>query len=153
MQAGEEFGAVPYGLEALNVMRIEKGHVTANELNGTTTALNLGMGRMVSKAKDSIGSKLSERPGLNEPDALKLVGLKPVNPDHTVPAGAHLMTKGTKVTAPNDQGYVTSACYSPNLGHHIALGFLKSGDTRRDDVTARGALRASFVEAGGCSFL
>ena len=130
MQAGEEFDVVPYGLEALNVMRIEKGHVTGNELNGTTTALNLGMGRMVSKTKDSIGSKLSERPGLNEPDALKLVGLKPVNPEHKVPAGAHLMTKRDKVTASNDQGYVTSACYSPNLGCHIALGFLKSGDSR-----------------------
>ena len=134
MQAGEAFNVVPYGLEALNVMRIEKGHATANELNGTTTALNLGMGKMVSKAKDSIGSTLSERPGLNEPDALKLVGLKPVKPDHSVPAGAHLMTKGTKVTASNDQGYVTSACYSPNLGCHIALGFLKSGDTRIGEI-------------------
>lgn len=134
MQAGEEFDVVPYGLEALNVMRIEKGHATANELNGTTTALNLGMGKMVSKAKDSIGSKLSERPGLNESDALKLVGLKPVNPEHKVPAGAHLMTKGDKVQAKNDQGYVTSACYSPNLGCHIALGFLKSGDTRIGEI-------------------
>lgn len=134
MQAGEEYEVVPYGLEALNVMRIEKGHATANELNGTTTALNLGMGKMVSKAKDSIGSKLSERTGLNEADALKLVGLKPVNPDHKVPAGAHLMTKGTEVIATNDQGYVTSACYSPNLGCHIALGFLKSGDTRIGEI-------------------
>ncbi|MBM2414346.1 sarcosine oxidase subunit alpha family protein [Marivita cryptomonadis] len=134
MQAGEEFDVVPYGLEALNVMRIEKGHATANELNGTTTALNLGMGKMVSKAKDSIGSKLSERPGLNEPDALKLVGLKPVDPEHKVPAGAHLMTKGDTVQAKNDQGYVTSACYSPNLGCHIALGFLKSGDTRIGEI-------------------
>jgi sarcosine oxidase subunit alpha len=134
MAAGEEFDVVPYGLEALNVMRIEKGHATTNELNGTTTALNLGMGRMVSKAKDSIGSIMSERPGLNEDDTLKLVGLKPVNPEHEVPAGAHLMTKGTKVTGANDQGYVTSACYSPNLGHHIALGFLKTGDTRLGEV-------------------
>ncbi|SHH55804.1 sarcosine oxidase subunit alpha family protein [Marivita hallyeonensis] len=134
MTAGEEFDVVPYGLEALNVMRIEKGHVTANELNGTTTALNLGMGRMVSKTKDSIGSVLSERPGMNEEDALKLVGLKPVDLSNNVPAGAHLLTKGAKVTATNDQGYVTSACYSPNLGHHIALGFLKSGDSRIGEV-------------------
>jgi len=134
MQAGAEFDVVPYGTEALGVMRIEKGHATGNELNGTITALNLGMDRMVSKKKDSIGSVLSEREGLNEADALKLVGLKPVNPDHTVPAGAHLMTKGTKVSAANDQGYVTSACYSPNLGCHIALAYLKSGDTRMGEV-------------------
>ncbi len=132
--AGEEFDAVVYGTEALGVMRIEKGHAAGNELNGTTTALNLGMGRMVNKKKDSIGSTLSERNGLNTADALKLVGLKPVDPANPVPAGAHLMTKGTPVDAAHDQGYVTSACFSPNLGHHIAIGYLKSGDTRLGEV-------------------
>ncbi|KGL02774.1 sarcosine oxidase subunit alpha family protein [Thalassobacter sp. 16PALIMAR09] len=132
--AGEEFDAVVYGTEALGVMRIEKGHAAGNELNGTTTALNLGMARMVNKKKDSIGSTLSERPGLNEDDALKLVGLRPVDPTNPVPAGAHLMTKGTPVDAAHDQGYVTSACYSPNLGHHIAIGYLKSGDARMGEV-------------------
>ncbi len=134
MEAGAEFDVVPYGTEALGVMRIEKGHAAGNELNGTTTALNLGMGRMVSKKKDSIGSTLSEREGLNEDDALKLVGFKPVDPENPVPAGAHLMTKGTPVDAAHDQGYVTSACYSPNLGHAIGIGFLKSGDTRIGEV-------------------
>ena len=132
--AGEEFDAVVYGTEALGVMRIEKGHAAGNELNGTTTALNLGMGRMVNKKKDSIGSTLSEREGLNTEDALKLVGLKPVDPENPVPAGAHLMTKGDPVDAAHDQGYVTSACYSPNLGHHIALAYLKSGDARLGEV-------------------
>lgn len=128
--AGEEYDAVVYGTEALGVMRIEKGHAAGNELNGTTTALNLGMGRMVNKKKDSIGSTLSEREGLNTDDALKLVGLKPVDPGKPVPAGAHLMTKGDPTDAAHDQGYVTSACFSPNLGHHIAIGYLKSGDAR-----------------------
>ncbi|WP_425040958.1 sarcosine oxidase subunit alpha family protein [Primorskyibacter sp. S187A] len=132
--AGEEFDAVVYGTEALGVMRIEKGHAAGNELNGTTTALNLGMGRMVNKKKDSIGSTLSEREGLNTDDALKLVGLKPVDPKNPVPAGAHLINAGERATAANDQGYVTSACYSPNLGHHIALAYLKSGDTRMGEI-------------------
>ncbi len=134
MEAGAEFDVVPYGTEALGVMRIEKGHAAGNELNGTTTALNLGMGRMVSKNKDSIGSTLSEREGLKEDDALKLVGFKPVDPANTVPAGAHLMTKGSPVDAAHDQGYVTSACYSPNLGFAIGIGFLKSGDARIGEV-------------------
>jgi sarcosine oxidase subunit alpha len=134
MEAGAEFDVVPYGTEALGVMRIEKGHAAGNELNGTTTALNLGMGRMVSKKKDSIGSTLSEREGLNEPDALKLVGFRPVDPGNAVPAGAHLMSKGSPVDAAHDQGYVTSACYSPNLGHAIGIGFLKSGDTRMGEI-------------------
>ncbi|MDP4063748.1 Sarcosine oxidase subunit alpha [Rhodobacteraceae bacterium IMCC1933] len=134
MQAGEEFDAVPYGTEALGVMRIEKGHAAGNELNGTTTALNLGMARMVSKTKDSIGSTLSERSGLKREDALKLVGLRPVNPANPVPAGSHLMSKGDPVDAAHDQGYVTSACFSPNLGHFIALAYVKSGDSRMGEI-------------------
>ena len=134
MHAGEEFEAIPYGTEALGVMRIEKGHAAGNELNGTTSALNLGMERMVSKKKDSIGSTLSERVGLNTDDALKLVGLRPVDPKNPVPAGSHLMTRGDPVDAAHDQGYVTSACYSPNLGCSIALAYLKSGDNRKGEI-------------------
>ncbi len=134
MAAGEEFGVCAYGTEALGVMRIEKGHAAGNELNGTTTAFNLGMGRMVSSAKDSIGAVLSRRVGLNNDDALKLVGVIPCDAKNPVPAGAHLMTKGTTIDAAHDQGYVTSACYSPSYGHDIGLGFLKSGDSRMGEI-------------------
>ncbi|WP_333683300.1 sarcosine oxidase subunit alpha family protein [Pontibaca methylaminivorans] len=134
MAAGEEFGVVPYGTEALGVMRIEKGHAAGNELNGTTTALNLGMGRMVSKKKDSIGSTMSEREGMNLPDALRLVGFKPVDSSQKVTAGAHLMTRSGPVDAANDQGYITSACYSPILNSSIGLGFLKDGANRMGEI-------------------
>ena len=134
MDVGKEFDAIAYGVEALGVMRIEKGHPVGNELNGTTTALNLGMGRMVSDKKESIGSVLSKREGLNRDDALKLVGLKSQKPNQPITAGGHLMTKGTPVNAQHDQGYVTSACYSPMLGCHIALGLLKSGDKRKGEM-------------------
>jgi len=134
MQAGEEFGVTPYGTEALGVMRIEKGHVTGNELNGTTTARDLGMGRMVSDKKDSIGAVLSRREGLNLPDGLRLVGLKPKIAKTHILAGAHLLEKGADMTVANDLGYVTSACYSPNLQSHIALGFLKAGERRMGDI-------------------
>ena len=134
MEKGKEFDATPYGTEALGVMRIEKGHATGNELNGTTTALNLGMGRMVSKKKDSIGSILSERAGLNEPDALMQVGLRPVNASEPVVAGSHLMVKTGPVNAKTDQGYITSAAYSPTLKTSIGLGFLKDGGNRKGEI-------------------
>ena len=130
MQDGAEFDVTPYGTEALGVMRIEKGHAAGNELNGTTTALNLGMGRMVSKAKDSIGSKLSERDGLNETNALMLVGIKPIDPAQKITAGGHLMKADGPVDAAHDQGYVTSAAYSPGMGSMIGLGLLKDGGNR-----------------------
>ena len=130
MEEGEEFDVVPYGTEALGVMRIEKGHAAGNELNGTTTANNLGMGRMVSKKKDSIGTVLSERAGLNEDDALKLVGVKPLASEDKITAGGHLMAADGPVDAANDQGYVTSAAYSPEVGSMIGLALIKSGDAR-----------------------
>jgi sarcosine oxidase subunit alpha len=134
MAAGAEYDITPYGTEALGVMRIEKGHCTGNELNGTTTALNLGLGRMVSATKDSIGAVLAQREGLVGPDQLCLVGLKPLTSDAPVPAGAHLMAASGPVDTEHDQGYVTSACYSPHLGHAIALGFLKGGAQRMGET-------------------
>jgi sarcosine oxidase subunit alpha len=133
MEEGEEFNVTPYGTEALGVMRIEKGHAVAAELNGTTTAANLGMGRMVSKKKDSIGSTLSERDGLNAEGDLRLVGLKPVQSGEVV-AGAHLMNATGPVDAKHDQGYVTSAAYSPILETSIGLGFLKDGGNRMGET-------------------
>ncbi|MCG7492365.1 sarcosine oxidase subunit alpha family protein [Thalassobius sp. Cn5-15] len=133
MEEGEEFNVTPYGTEALGVMRIEKGHAVAAELNGTTTAANLGMGRMVSKSKDSIGSTLSERDGLNDADDLRLVGLKPVHTGEVV-AGAHLMNATGPIDAKHDQGYVTSAAYSPSLETSVGLGFLRDGGNRMGET-------------------
>ena len=59
--AGQDLGVVPYGLEALNVLRVEKGHVVGSELNGQTTAHDLGFGRMLSTQKDFIGAVLGRR--------------------------------------------------------------------------------------------
>ena len=33
----------------------------------------------------------------------------------------------------NDQGYVTSMCYSPTLGHDLALAFVRRGPARVGD--------------------
>jgi sarcosine oxidase subunit alpha len=134
MEAGVPFDIVPYGTEALGVMRIEKGHAAGNELNGTTTALNLGLGRMVSSTKDSIGSILSRREGLTQPDAVIQVGFKPINHADTLDAGAHLMRVDDPINAAHDQGYITSVCYSPSLGHSIGLGFLSNGSNRIGEI-------------------
>lgn len=134
MAAGKEFGVVPYGTEALGVMRIEKGHAAGNELNGTTTALNLGMGRMVSKKKDSIGSTLSEREGLNQEAVLNLVGFKPVDESQTFAAGTHFVMVDEVANAVNNHGYMTSVCYSPNLGCTIGIGYLKDGANRQGEI-------------------
>ena len=57
---GKEFDAIGYGTDALGVMRIEKGHVGGPEMNGTTTAKDLGLGRMMSRRRTlSVASYLN----------------------------------------------------------------------------------------------
>ncbi len=147
MEAGEEFDATPYGTEALGVMRIEKGHAAGNELTGQTTANNLGLGKMVSKKKDSIGNRLSERPEMNREDDLRLVGFKPVDTSKPLAAGAHFVDNGKEAVTKNDLGWMTSVAYSPELGHSIGLGFLKKGDQRKGDkLRAVDLLRGGEVE-------
>ena len=134
MAAGEEFDVVPYGTEALGVMRIEKGHAAGNELNGQTTAQNLGLGGMVSKKKDAIGSKLSERPEMNTEDDLRLVGFRPVVRAVILTAGAHFLKPGDPEDMAHDQGWMTSVAYSPELGHSVGLGYLKRGHDRMGET-------------------
>ena len=119
----------PYGMEALNVLRIEKGLITHAEIHGRTTAFDIGMERMVSPKKDCIGKAAAARPGMTGPAREQLVGLRPVQPGQRLTSGAHLFTPGEDVKRENDQGYVTSVGPSPTLGW-IGLAFLKNGRAR-----------------------
>ena len=95
MEAGREFGIAPYGTEALGVMRIEKGHVAGNEINGQTTARDLGLGRMMSTRKDYIGRRHGAAPGpRSPPTGRRFVGFKPVDRDERLRAGAHFIRRG-----------------------------------------------------------
>lgn len=134
MQAGEEFGVCPYGAEALAVMRIEKGHISGPELNGTTTPRDLGLGGMVSKKKDFIGCVLGERAGLVDPARPTLVGFRPVNRSARLRSGAHLFQTDSQTSPANDQGHLTSVAYSPTLGHWIGLGLIKGGPKRIGEI-------------------
>ena len=133
-EAGEEFDAAAYGIEALGVMRIEKGHAAGNELNGQTTAANLGMGRMVSKKKDCIGARLSERSELNREDGLMLMGFIPVDREKSLVSGAHFIAMGNEPNTNNDEGWMSSVAFSPTLGYSIGLGFIKSGHERIGEI-------------------
>ena len=133
MEAGRELGIAPYGTEALGVMRIEKGHVAGNEINGQTTARDLGLAKMLSTRKDYVGRVLAQRPGLVAHDRPTLAGFKPVNREDRLRAGAHFIREGAQPTARNDEGYMTSVAFSPTLGHWIGLGLLAGGPSRHGE--------------------
>ena len=134
MQAGQEFGIAPYGVEALSVMRIEKGHVAGGELNGTTTAADLGLGRMMSTKKDYIGRMMAGREGLTDKNREQVVGIRPVDRSDRLRAGSHLLKRGDEPSLANDQGYISSVAYSPMLGEWIGLALLKRGRERHGEI-------------------
>ncbi len=134
MEAGAAFGIAPYGTEALGVLRIEKGHPAGSELNGQTSAHDLGFGKMLSAKKDFIGRFMAARPALTDPARPRLVGLRPLDRDDRLRAGAHLLPKDAEPIAKNDQGYVTSIAFSPSLGHWFGLGLLANGPERHGEI-------------------
>ena len=134
----ELLGGGAYGMEALNVLRIEKGFVTHAEIMGRVTARDIGMGRMISAKKDCIGKAAASRPVLMA-SREELVGLRPVDPTTKIDAGGHLYNIGDRVHRETDQGYATSACYSPTLQTYMALAFVRDG-------TARMGERIRFVD-------
>jgi methylglutamate dehydrogenase subunit C len=147
MAVGAEFGIIPYGTEALGVLRVEKGHPAGNELNGQTTANDLGFGRLMSRKKDFIGRAMAQLPGLADPARPALVGLRPVDRTARLRAGAHFMPVSSPNTAAYDEGYLTSVAFSPELGHWIGLGMLTGGSARHGDVVrAYDPVRGSDLE-------
>lgn len=130
----EALGGGAYGMEALNVLRIEKGFITHAEIDGRISADDIGMGRMVADKKDCIGKLASTRPGLWGPDRGQMVGLKPVGEVKQLTAGAHLYESGAEPIRVNGQGYVTSVGFSPTFGSFLGLGFLRNGRARHGEV-------------------
>lgn len=147
MVAGEEWNVTPYGTEALGVMRVEKGHVAGNELNGTTTASDLGLGRLMSSQKDFIGRMMAQREGLTHPNRPVLVGVRPVDPRARFHAGAHFIDLGAPASPENDAGYLTSVAYSPMLRGWIGIGLLARGRQRLGEIIrAYDPLRGTDIE-------
>ncbi len=153
MEAGKDHGIMPYGVEALSVLRIEKGHVTHNEINGTVVPADLGFGKMVSGTKpDFIGKAMLQREGLAAPDRAQLVGVVPLDPKQSFRSGSHILAKGAAAALENDEGYVTSSAYSPHVGSTIGLALVKRGPSRHgEEVVVWNGLHGESTPARLCN--
>ena len=117
-----------YGLDAMDLLRIEKGHVlVGGEIDGRVTPHDLGLDPMLNKAGGFIGAAGLKRPALAEVGRLQLVGLEA--PEGSIAEGAMLIA----ATGRPPQGHVTGA------GRHvigegaIALGLLTDGRARHGE--------------------
>jgi sarcosine oxidase subunit alpha len=121
-------GGGPYGLDAMELLRIEKGHiVTGAEVDGRMSPHDLGLSRMLRK-RGYIGWAALQRPDFQRPDRLRLVGLEAV--EGPLPEGAMILP--AEGAAP--EGHVSSAGRRVLGDGAIGLGLVKGGPERLGEV-------------------
>ena len=128
LKAGADFGVVPYGVETVLLLRLEKGFLHVGvDTDGTTAPADVGWGEAAERKKaDFIGKRSLARRDNLRPDRLQLVGLHSADGQPLMP-GAHLRLPAT---TEGSDGWVTSAGHSPALGRPIALALLRGGRAR-----------------------
>jgi len=131
-RVGKQFGAVAYGVEALQMMRIEKGYIhIGTDTDGTTLPTDIGMSDFIArKASDFVGRRSLQRPAALDADRLQLVALMPVDRKTPIPVGGQI----ARTPPPGvSEGHITSSAISPELGVPIALAMLQGGSSRKGE--------------------
>ncbi|RLB33931.1 MAG: glycine cleavage T protein (aminomethyl transferase), partial [Deltaproteobacteria bacterium] len=121
LEAGEEFGIRPFGLEAQFTLRLEKGHIIiGQDTEQRVNLLDVGLGFLWDrndKASKKIGAPaLAFTEG--QKGRLKLVGVRMDNALETPGDGA-VIRDGNQVA-----GYLCSSRYSPTLEQSIAMALV-----------------------------
>ncbi|MEQ1497223.1 MAG: 2Fe-2S iron-sulfur cluster-binding protein [Novosphingobium sp.] len=128
-RAIEAAGCCPYGLEAMELLRIEKGHmVVGPDIDGRLTAEDLGLGRMVNKAGGWIGQSALHRPAFADPLRKQFVGLEALD-GGSIPEGSMLVG----LAGAEAEGHVTGSGLRVIEGGSIAIGHLKGGQARHGE--------------------
>jgi sarcosine oxidase subunit alpha len=149
LQAGKAFGIMPYGTEALHVMRAEKGFIMiGDETDGTVIPQDLGLDWAISKKKaDYLGKRGQQRTHLAGPDRWRLVGLETAD-GSVLPDGAYAVAQGFNANGQrNTEGRVTSTYYSPTLKRGIAMGLIARGPERMGQSVRFARTDGTTVEA------
>jgi len=123
-------GAVPYGTEAMHLLRAEKGYIiVGQDTDGTVTPDDLGMGWIVNPSKgDFVGKRSLVRPDTMRPDRKQLVGVITDDAGLLLAEGTQLVAEsGTGATPGPGVGHVTSSYRSPTLGRTFALALVSGG--------------------------
>lgn len=124
-----EVGGGPIGIEALSILRAEKGFIiVGKDTDGETMPHDLGFAApRMRKKTEYVGDRGLHSEAANDPDRRQLVGL-------AVPAGANRLTTGAHIVSepvnPKSEGIVTSSYFSPTLDRPIALALLARGSER-----------------------
>ena len=118
MEAGQEFGISPFGLEAQRILRLEKGHlIVGQDTDAASNPLETGSDWVVRFDKDDFIGRGGLSVASQRGAAQKLVGF--IMEDGVVPRdGVPVVSGGRPV------GRVTSARRSPTLGKGFGLAWV-----------------------------
>ncbi|MCF8474065.1 MAG: sarcosine oxidase subunit alpha family protein [Emcibacter sp.] len=121
---GKAYGLAPYGIEALDMLRIEKGYLLiGTDTDSSTIPQDIGFGRAINKkASDFIGRRSLKRETALSDDRYHLVGLMS---DQMMQSGSHILDQNKK-----SRGFITSACFGAGVLRPIALALLRAGHDR-----------------------
>jgi sarcosine oxidase subunit alpha len=153
-QAGQAYDAVIIGLEALMILRAEKGFIViGKDTDGTTLPHDLGSEAPRAKRQtDYVGRRSLFTEEASRGDRMQLVGLAVPPGEVPLPTGAHGIRRidgGLR-----SQGFVTSSYQSPTLGRPVALALIERGGARHGEsieIQHLGKVRTATI-AAPCAF-
>ena len=153
-EKGEKYNLTPYGTETMHILRAEKGFIIAGQdTDGSVHPYDLGMGWAVAMKKpfSFIGKRGMAREDCVRADRKQLVGLKTTDPTVVLPEGAQgVFDPNASIPMPM-VGHVTSSYWSANLGHSIAMGFVKGGHDKMGEKVYYPLVDGRVIEAEICS--
>ena len=127
--AAAPLGGSPYGIEALEILRTEKGYLHVGvDTDGTTLPGDVGFARGIDRKRANfVGRRSLLRPAALDPGRPRLVGLRSADGRTPLPVGAQIANAPPPTTT---EGYVTSSHWSPTLRAPVALAMLARGAER-----------------------
>jgi len=135
--AGKEFGMEIFGLDAMNIRRIEAGILNAgSDFNHTTTPYDAGLGRFVDEDKGDFIGKEALKTASKEP---RHFGIKCM--------GGEPLISGTVDVNGKQAGIVTAGATSPYLGYGIGYALMDSSPHGAGTQVQVGCKDGSIQEA------
>jgi sarcosine oxidase, subunit alpha len=133
-EEGAQDNIALFGVEALDVLRAEKGFVhVGSDTDVTTNPFDIGFGKIVENKKgDFVGRRSLNRANDRRKDRRQFVGVELVQENSSMSVGAHFV-KGDGLDRCSE-GFVTTACFSPALNKTIGLGLIEGGFSREGEL-------------------
>ena len=118
LEAGKDLGAVPFGVEAQRILRLEKGHmIVGQDTDGLTRAYSAGLDWAVKLDKEDFAGKPELTDQKITGAGLRFVAIQPEHPQVVPEEASQILQQDGSIG-----GRITSSRYSPTLKRSVCLG-------------------------------